>query len=379
MGKIRIAYVIDRIYSGEGGTEKQLLGIISRLDKSRFDPFLILLYETEWIHKNSLPCDFIVLNYKGFLKRNIFTELSKFRNLLKERDFHILQTFFVESIFFCFVGTCWGFRPKILLSSRRDIGMGSRSWYHAIYSLLMPLINLKYDGVVANSENVKHYVTRKECVPAKKIAVIKNGIDMRITPPSKPEVFTQTVSDLWIGIVANLTPVKRHDVFLQALSILKTLALPVRVKAVILGEGPENDRLMMLSHDLGIEQDVFFLGSQKNVTAYLQNLDIGVLCSDREGLSNSILEYMVHSLPVVATAVGGNTELVDASNGICVPPGEPEALAIALKTVISDLDLRRRMGRKSRERIESMFSWERTMQEWQNYYQNILSDFQDMS
>ena len=118
-----------------------------------------------------------------------------------------------------------------------------------------------------------------------------------------------------IGLVGNLSPVKRVDVFLKALSLIKQGLPELRFKAFICGDGPEKANLLSLAQSLGLTSLVHFEGKVKDIDSYLRLRDIGVLCSDKEGLSNAILEYMAHGLPIVATAVGGNPELVDARNG----------------------------------------------------------------
>ena len=114
------------------------------------------------------------------------------------------------------------------------------------------------------------------------------------------------------------------------------------------------------------------MGSVDNVTSYLQYSDIGVLCSDKEGLSNAILEYMACGLPVVATDVGGNSELVDKDNGFLVPPGDPPALAKALYSLIESTELRRRMGAASLDKVKQNYTWEKVIPLWEEYYEGLV-------
>jgi len=374
MHRLRVAYLIDYLASERGGTETQLLETIRRLDRTRFDPFLICMAQTPWTRTHALPCKAVFLNYKGFLRPSVLTVLKQFSDILEHKQFHIVQTFFDESIYLCYFGSLLSRTPALLLLSRRDIGLGSghpRS-HRAMRSLLL-FVSRRFPGIVVNCRTIKEHLVTVEKFPPSKIKVIPNGI--ALSPPKSqiPELYRRFSPDLWIGIVANLTPVKRVDVFLRALSILRDFHKVENVRAVILGEGTERRNLLELSMKLGLESHVHFEGATQDVSGHLQGMDIGVLCSDSEGLSNSILEYMCFSLPVVATRVGGNPELVDESNGICVPPGDPHALATALARLARDPALRAQLGRVSREKVSRSYSWDCTMGDLQEYYQQLLS------
>ena len=204
------------------------------------------------------------------------------------------------------------------------MGLGEdEPWYHRLFRLSFPLVNHAYDGIVVNSYNLAKWVHKTERVSFKKIKVILNGVDIPNKRESVPPVFCKKKADVWIGLVANLKPIKRIDVFLRAFRHLKDECGDIKVKAVILGDGHLKNSLIELAHELHILSDVFFIGSVDNVIAYLQNIDIGILCSDKEGLSNAILEYMACGLSVVATDVGGNAELIDKANGFLVSAGDP--------------------------------------------------------
>ena len=370
--KINVAYLIDTISCNTAGTQKQLLQTILRLDKTSFRPFLICLWNSPWMANNKIPCETFVLGYTGFLKTRFPQVLKRLSRFLTERRIDIIQTFFEDSIFVAYL-SCLLHRHKILLlSSRRDMGLGNpQPWYHSLYGLILPLVNRRFSGIIANCQKVKEYVVKREKVSHDKIKVIYNGIDIPARTSVKPEIFSRHEDVVWIGIVASLTPVKRIDVFLKALGILKKEYESINFQAIILGEGPERENLLKLCRELGIENNTHFLGTIKNVAGYLKYIDIAVLCSDREGFSNAILEYMACSLPVVATAVGGNVELVDHTNGKCVPAGDPEKLATALVELAVDKDLRKRKGKISLQKVQKNYSWSKAMNELETYYREI--------
>jgi len=119
---------------------------------------------------------------------------------------------------------------------------------------------------------------------------------------------------------------------------------------------------------------VIFTGPHDEPYSLIKSFDIGVLASDSEGLSNAILEYMAAAIPVVATAVGGNPELVqDGVNGYLVAPGNPEALGDAVIRLLADPGLRRRFGAAGRALVDSRFAWEKRIIEVENYYAGLVN------
>ena len=366
----KIAYLIDEMYSPRGGTEKQLLGVIRRLDRSRFEPTLVCLRATAWSSGSVVGCECVSLGYKGFLKPSFPAVVRRLATLIDERRFDIVQTFFEELIFVCYLASLFSRQRPILLASRRDMGLNGEPPYAAMMRSLLPWIYRRFDAVMVNGLRVRDHVRQRFRVPAERIKVIHNGVDLSCKGPSAPPLFGGRTADVWIGVVANLTPVKRHDVFLRALDLLRHRH-GVDFQAVILGEGPLRAQLEGLCSELRLQDRVQFAGSVENVAAYIRHLDVAVLCSDKEGFSNSILEYMACAVPVVATDVGGNPELVDRESGICVPPGDPAALSAALAQLSADRALRQRMGLAGRQRVESTYSWERSMRELESVYQGF--------
>lgn len=374
MNTFRIAYLIDTIVSDTNGTEKQLLEIIRRLVAKKFTVFLICLRQSSWMRENQLPCPCFILDYKGFLKPGFPVVVHTLRRLIVENDLDVLHTFFEDSIFVASLATCNYRKKLVLLSSRRDIGLGEKNkpWYHAVFRIVLPYINRTYDGITANSYQVKQYVSKKEKTPADKITVLYNGVECAGGIKNKPAVFQAENVDIWIAIVASLTTVKRHDVLIRAIALLVKLLKDKKIKVIILGDGPNKNHLLDLVVKENIGDLLCFEGAVTNVADYLEAADIGVLCSDREGLPNAILEYMACGLPIIATAVGGTVELVDKRNGICIPPGNSSALANALFEIIQDGDRRKEMGQASRMRAQNDFSWHKSMDDLITYYMFML-------
>jgi glycosyltransferase involved in cell wall biosynthesis len=315
-----------------------------------------------------------VLGFEGFLRPRFPAVVCRLKKVIEDQRFDIVQTFFEDAMLLGAIGAaCSRFKP-VMVSSRRDIGLGTfRTWYHPIYSAIQPWISRRFfQRVVTNCGNIQKMIVEQEGISLDRVKVIPNGISLPQVPEPIPAVFKEASADFWIGMTANLTPVKRVDVFLDALAYLEKICPNLRFRAVLLGEGVLKGKLIRQADSLGIRPRVHFIGAVRNVVAYLQNVHVGVLSSDREGMSNAIMEYMSCGLPVVATAVGGSPELVDASMGVCVPPGDPESVGRALGLLCEDPALRLSMGRNSLRRIKDSYSWEKTILGFENYYQELV-------
>lgn len=367
--KIRIAYLMDTICSDKAGTEKQLLNIIKRLG---IDPILICLHDSPWSYSNPLPCEMISLGYRGFLKPGFMVVLWRYLQCLKERKIEVVQTFFEDAMLVGCLGRVLSRRRHALVVSRRDLGLGiDEPAYHSFFKTIRPYVFKVSDGIAVNAHAIKNQIFEYENVPPEKITVIGNGIDLLLPPRELPSLFSEVKADLWVGIAANLKPVKRIDLLLRALAHLKNNGMSDVVRAVILGDGRLKPELLQLAMELGIDDRVHFIGSVENVSDYLYGIDIGVLCSDKEGLSNAILEYMACGLPVVATDAGGNGELVDGMNGVCVPTGDHLALAQALAKLIESPRLRKELGARSLEKVRQQFTWDKVLPQWDRYYESL--------
>lgn len=217
------------------------------------------------------------------------------------------------------------------------------------------------DAVIAPSDHVARLV-RGWGVASERVHIIHNAI---------PETDLHTINraDLRarLGLpterpilvsVARLTPVKGVDVALRALTKLPDALF------VIVGDGPQQAELETLAKALGIADQAKFVGRQPHdaVMDYMRAADVFILSSRTEGLSHVLLEALSVKTPAVATAVGGNPEiLTDGLNGLLVPSENPDALAEAVQRILSDSTLAERLAQAGRVRSQD-FSWDTTVQ-----------------
>jgi glycosyltransferase involved in cell wall biosynthesis len=204
-----------------------------------------------------------------------------------------------------------------------------------------------------------------EGFPRGRVEVLPNGIDLGPPPSAEGRARARHAlgvdeDAILLGTAARLDPVKDLRVLVAAVARLRVARAPIRL--VILGEGPERASLEreIAAHDLGAA--VLLAGHRPDVRDLLPGFDIYVNSSTYEGVSLTILEAMAAALPVVATAVGGNPEVVeDGRTGLLVPPRDAARLASALGALIADPARRRSLGEAGRKRAEERFAFERMM------------------
>jgi glycosyltransferase involved in cell wall biosynthesis len=232
--------------------------------------------------------------------------------------------------------------------------------------------------VVVNAEAVRAFLVRAG-VPSRKIVTLYNGLDPRRVEP--PADFKEAEARASFGlptqrplvtIVANLQhEVKDHRTFLRAARRAKE---SVEGAAFVLaGEGDLTESLRAYAAELGLGGDVFFTGRCARVAELLAVSDVCVLSSKAEGFSNSILEYMAASRPVVVTDVGGAREAVEeGETGFVVAPGDDRAMGERIALLLSDPARARRMGERARRVVEERFSCDAQLAGAESLYEELL-------
>jgi glycosyltransferase involved in cell wall biosynthesis len=173
-----------------------------------------------------------------------------------------------------------------------------------------------------------------------------------------------------VGTIGRLDPVKDQTGLIAAFAGLARSETSAVV--AIVGEGPSRAALEGEIGERGLADRVRLLGERRDIPALLRAFDVFVLPSRAEGMSNTILEAMATGLPVIATDVGGNPELVEPEmTGCLVPSGNPQALETALRTYVADPHLRSLQGKAGRERVLQHFSLERMAQAHRGLYTSL--------
>ncbi|MFI5445931.1 TIGR03088 family PEP-CTERM/XrtA system glycosyltransferase [Polaromonas sp. UC242_47] len=237
---------------------------------------------------------------------------------------------------------------------------------------------------------IKHYVTVSEHlrgllieelgIAANRVTQVYNGVDTeRFVPQPRPrhELLPAVMlgEELFVlGTVGRVRPIKDHATLLQAIALLlaRRPEWRLRLRLALVGDGPLLVELKSLADGLGIADLVWFAGARNDVSDLLQAMDLFVLPSLNEGISNTLLEAMATGLPVIATAVGGNVELVDVGVvGDTFLPGDAGRLAELIENYVADPVRSAAHGAAARRRVLRQFSLQAMVAAYQDIYQKL--------
>jgi glycosyltransferase involved in cell wall biosynthesis len=202
-------------------------------------------------------------------------------------------------------------------------------------------------------------------LPREKLLTIHNGIDLA------PFTFRVPDANGSIVFVGRLSPEKDLDTLLEAVALLRQRGSSTPLH--IAGDGPERSRLERLCAERQLHDSVRFLGAVRNVPGLLATAGLLVLPSLSEGISLALLEAMASGVPVVATRIGGNAEVIeDERTGLLIPTRDPEALAGAIHRLQADPSAATRLAVAARQRVETCFDVREMVRRYESLYESIL-------
>jgi sugar transferase (PEP-CTERM/EpsH1 system associated) len=235
------------------------------------------------------------------------------------------------------------------------------------------------DAVFAVSRELRDYHAKQAWISSERIRVICNGVDTKRfcpNPESRATLrrrFGLPQDRFIVGTVGRMVPIKDHGTLLRAVDGLVQRC--VDAHALLVGSGPELERTQQLADTSpGLAGRVTFLGASEETPELLNTMDVFALPSISEGMSNTLLEAMATGLPVIATAVGGNTEVIDhEKSGWLIRPRDHESLASLLTRLASREDLRQKYGAAARKRIVECFSLDRMLNNYAQLYLGLAA------
>jgi glycosyltransferase involved in cell wall biosynthesis len=364
---VPLLFVIDFFQNPHAGTEGQLFKLIQNIDKGRFDPCLLVFEESNYLKEHGFVCPYTVLGKSSLSNPIMWYRLYNFARSYHNRGGRLAHVYFNDSSIIC--PPVFAAASIKTIISRRDLGY----WYTSAYLYVLKITRCWVSSVVVNSRAVKVVTAEKEGISAEAIRVIYNGYAER-TPHTKVSMpvldsLKKNNKTVLLGLVANIRPIKRITDAIDALALLDKSGQAI---LVVIGSG-DSAELENYAESRAVGGQVVFLGARDDVTDCLLHIDIGLLCSESEGFSNAIIEYMRAGLPTVCSDVGGNIEAITHEDtGLIYPMGDSQSLADCLNVLIGDSCYRSAMGKRARQDSEKRFSISRMVSEHQKLYMDCL-------
>jgi glycosyltransferase involved in cell wall biosynthesis len=365
-GPLRVLFTITSM--PVGGAETLLMNLIRRMNRERFLPEVCCLKEPGPLGEEltrEIPVHSRLLNGKFDLR--VFPRLTR---LIRRRGIDALVTVGAGDKMFWGRLAAWWRQLPVVVSALHSTG-----WPDGVGRLNRRLTPLT-DAFIACANEHGRFLVEHEHFPVDKVRVISNGVDvdrfrrcesgahrvrreLGISPDSRV-----------CGIVAALRPEKNHELFLRAAAIV--LREVPHAVFLIVGDGPRRPNLVALAKELGIDQQVRFLGTRGDIPDVLSLMDVFALTSHNEANPVSILEAMACETPVVATRVGSVAESVrHRKTGFLVAPGSADPLAGRLVRLLTSGQTRRDMGQAARRAVVENWSLDHMVRGYEDLIRDI--------
>jgi sugar transferase (PEP-CTERM/EpsH1 system associated) len=365
-----IAHVVANFDTG--GLENGMVNLLNRIPPQQYRHAVICLSDyTDYSKRIDNPAvGFYALHKRPGKDFRLYIRLWRLLRRLRPQVVHTRNLSALEAQF---VAAASGVHARIHGEHGRDVFdlEGKNRKYNVLRKLARPLVR----QYICVSQDLAQWLVDTVDVPPARIKQIYNGVDMgRFRHGDKqrigPEGFIDADSVV-IGSVGRMVGVKDYANLIRAFHLL-VQRVPSRashLRLVIVGEGGERSKCQALIDELRLSDQVWLSGARADVNELMRGFDLFVLPSLGEGISNTILEAMASGLPVVATAVGGNPELVDAKEtGLLVPSADSSALADALSWYVEHPDRMRAHGAAGRAAAERRFSMETMVSQYSEIY-----------
>lgn len=359
--------------AGIAGSENHLLTLLPQLPQYGYQPTMLVLADSE-----DRPASFIeqmqgagiptkVMSMWGDLDPLLLPRLVRF---IRQDNYNIVHTHLLHADLYGTLAASMA-SVKFVISTRHNDNS-----FRKLYPMgkLMAWITGYIDRVICISEHVRDFSEKVEETPKDKMKVIYYGINpsLVIGDASWRQQLGWGNDVPVLGIVARLTEQKGHRTLLKAMP--EVLHQFPKTRLVVVGDGELTAQLHQEAVQLGISDNIHFLGYRENAAAMMSGFDIFVHPSRWEGFGLVFLEAMIASLPIVATEVSAIPEIViDGETGLLVPPDNADALAQALLKLMSDPRKCQQFGTAGRYRVEAEFTVDRMVEKTIEVYEKVVS------
>ncbi len=368
--KINVIHLVEELTIG--GLEKILTAIVLNLNKEKYNVSVWCLREGGFFADALIKEGIDVKILHISTSRNPLS-IYKLYKLLKNRKFDIIHTHAYSA---GTIGRISAFLAGIpVIISHNHSVYDYYNWYYHFVERLLSFIT---DRVICISDMVNRFAKETQRINPNKLVTIHNGIDnIRIvsgkgTSDLRKELGIP-INHSIICIIAHMEEHKGLKYLLKSASLL--LESKSNISFLLVGDGALTGELKKLCIYLKIEKNVIFAGERSDIPEILSLTDIFVLPSLREGLGLAILEAMACGKPVIATNVGGIPEIVkNGVSGILVSPGDPEALQTAIKELLDDKEMQKKMGYEGKKICEMNFNSGTMVDKVEELYSTLVNE-----
>jgi len=351
---IRIGFVLTELAGG--GAERSMLTIIDALDRRRFTPILIL-FDSRQDHAPPRDVPVIVLSARAPLAiLRLVSRVKQLARVVREQRLDLVVSFLIGPNVVAIAASRLARVPVVIgersaprtVLSRENTQLRARAFWAALVRLTYP----RATGVVTNTEGARAELAEFLRIPADRVTVIPNAIDLERISALAAEPLDAGMT--WppepvLVHVGRFTVAKDHDTLLNAFAQVRRRR-PATL--VLVGDGEDEGHVRARCHELGLDAHVIFTGFTRNPYRYLARATISVLTSRFEGLPNALIEAMALGIPIVSTASQfGPVELLGGGDlGVLTPVGDAAAFAAAVEALLDDPARRRELSERGRTR-----------------------------
>ena len=367
-GLVRVLHVVQSL--GTGGLENGVVNLANGIDRQRF------------------ACDVLCLRYIGELRERLIPECRVYfdqrtassilaaalavRRLCREGRYDVIHTHGWATLLPGYLGARAAGRTRVINGEHGTFFVDTRRRRLA-QKLLFRLV----DANCAVSESLRGEMYELFSHPPERVTSIINGVDVRKYRPNESERHSVRTAlgirddQVLFGTVGRLVPVKDYRTLVGGFRRLHDKVPGSRL--LVVGDGPELDALRDAAGALADRGTVLFAGNRDDVPSLMRAMDVFCLTSLREGLSNTLLEAHASGLPVIATATGGNGEVVERNvTGYLFEVGDEAALAALMQRLAENSDLRQRLGSAARIKAANGFSIEGMVRAYEELYCRVV-------